>query len=112
MLKTSHALVLLVVAVLALAGCATQGSTVGMQPVPITDFKMVAGKWAAVASVSTDLDAVLVEGGTIRFGSTARLDDKVTAAQTVLDQVDTGCLEVLDVRVPGSPALTRNQRCS
>jgi cell division protein FtsQ len=66
----------------------------------------------AVASVSTDLDAVLVEGGTIRFGSTARLDDKVTAAQTVLDQVDTGCLEVLDVRVPGSPALTRNQRCS
>jgi uncharacterized lipoprotein YajG len=45
MLKTSHALVLLVVAVLALAGCATQGATVGLQPVPITDFKMVAGKW-------------------------------------------------------------------
>lgn len=50
MLKTSHALVLLVVAVLALAGCATQGSTVGMQPVPITDFKMVAGKWEGLVS--------------------------------------------------------------
>jgi hypothetical protein len=46
MLKKSHALVLLVAAVLALAGCAAKGSTVGMQPVPITDFKMVAGRWA------------------------------------------------------------------
>lgn len=65
-----------------------------------------------VASVSTDLDAALVEGGAIRFGSTDELDDKVTAAKTVLDAVDTACLETLDVRVPGSPALTRNQRCS
>jgi cell division protein FtsQ len=65
-----------------------------------------------VASVSVDLDAALVEGGAIRFGSTEQLDDKVTAAKTVLDAVDTACLETLDVRVPGSPALTRNQRCS
>jgi cell division protein FtsQ len=65
-----------------------------------------------VASVSIDLDAALVAGGTIRFGSTEELDDKVTAAKTVLDAVDTACLETLDVRVPGSPALTRNQRCS
>ncbi|HME97756.1 MAG TPA: hypothetical protein VKN16_26415 [Methylomirabilota bacterium] len=56
MLKTSHALVLLVVAVLALAGCATQGSTVGMQPVPITDFKMVAGKWAGPVTGITSRD--------------------------------------------------------
>jgi len=65
-----------------------------------------------VASVSVDLDAALVDGGAIRFGSTEQLDDKVTAAKTVLDAVDTACLETLDVRVPGSPALTRNQRCS
>jgi cell division protein FtsQ len=65
-----------------------------------------------VASVSVDLDAALVEGGAIRFGSTEQLDDKVTAAKTVLDAVDTACLETLDIRVPGSPALTRNQRCS
>jgi hypothetical protein len=56
MLKTSHALVLLVVAVLALAGCATQGSTVGLQPVPITDFKMVAGKWAGPVTGITSRD--------------------------------------------------------
>lgn len=66
----------------------------------------------AVASVSADLDAELVEGGAIRFGSVDDLDDKVTAAKTVLSGVDTSCLELLDVRVPGSPALTRNQRCS
>jgi hypothetical protein len=65
-----------------------------------------------VASVSTDHDAELVEGGAIRFGDTDDLDAKVTAAKTVLSDVDTACLELLDVRVPGSPALTRHQRCS
>lgn len=65
-----------------------------------------------VASVSTDLDAELVQGGAVRFGSTEDLDDKVTAVKTVLSAVDTACLELLDVRVAGSPALTRNQRCS
>ncbi|HEX6417512.1 MAG TPA: FtsQ-type POTRA domain-containing protein [Acidimicrobiales bacterium] len=66
----------------------------------------------AVASVSTALDADLVAGGTVRLGSTEQLDAKVTALQTVLGDVDLACLEVLDVRVPGSPALTRDQRCS
>jgi cell division protein FtsQ len=65
-----------------------------------------------VASVSTDLDATLVDGGSIRFGSTDQLEAKVTAAKTVLSDVDMTCLETLDVRVPGSPALTRDQRCS
>lgn len=64
-----------------------------------------------VASVSTDLEAELVAGGAVQFGSTEDLQAKVTAVKTVLDEVDTSCLEVLDVRVPGSPALTRNQRC-
>lgn len=65
-----------------------------------------------VASVSTEVDAELVAGGTIRFGDAADIDDKVTAVKTVLDDVDLACLDVLDVRVPGSPALTRHQRCS
>lgn len=65
----------------------------------------------AVSAVSTDLDAELVDGGSIRFGSVEDLDAKVTAARTVLDDVDTTCLALLDVRVPASPALTRNQRC-
>ncbi|HET6775527.1 MAG TPA: FtsQ-type POTRA domain-containing protein [Acidimicrobiales bacterium] len=66
----------------------------------------------AVASVSTDFEAELADGGIIRFGDAERLDAKVTAAKTVLDQVDLSCLAVLDVRVPGSPALTRHQGCS
>lgn len=66
----------------------------------------------AVASVSTTLDAELTDGGTVRFGSIEHLDDKVAATKTVLGDVDLACLEVLDVRVPGSPALTRHQRCS
>jgi cell division septal protein FtsQ len=65
-----------------------------------------------VASVSSDLDAALAAGGEIRFGSADDLDDKIVAVETVLADVDTDCLELLDVRVPGSPALTRHQRCS
>lgn len=65
-----------------------------------------------VASVATDLDARLVEGGTVRFGSPERLEEKITAVKTVVDQVDTGCLGTLDVRVPGSTALTRKEGCS
>jgi cell division septal protein FtsQ len=65
-----------------------------------------------VASVSSDLDAALAAGGEIRFGSTDDLDDKIVTVETVLADVDTDCLELLDVRVPGSPALTRHQRCS
>ena len=64
-----------------------------------------------VASVSTDLDAELLTGGVVRFGSAEDLDEKITAVKTVLSDVDTSCLAVLDVRVPGSPALTRNQGC-
>lgn len=65
-----------------------------------------------LASVDADLDATLAEGGVVRFGSAKRLEEKLTALKTVLDQVDTGCLATLDVRVPGSTALTRHQGCS
>jgi cell division protein FtsQ len=65
-----------------------------------------------VVAVSSDLDAALASGGVVRFGSTDDLDDKIVAVETVLAHVDTACLELLDVRVPGSPALTRHQRCS
>lgn len=64
-----------------------------------------------VAAVSTDLDAELIAGGVVRFGSTEDLDQKITAVKTVLSDVDTACMALLDVRVPGSPALTRNQGC-
>jgi cell division protein FtsQ len=65
-----------------------------------------------VAAVSVDLDADLAAGGTVRFGSVDDLDDKVVALETVLANVDVACLGALDVRIPRSPALTRNQGCS
>jgi cell division protein FtsQ len=65
-----------------------------------------------VTSVSVELEAELAAGGVVRFGDADRVDDKVTALKTVLEQVDLACLAVLDVTVPGSPALTRHQGCS
>jgi cell division protein FtsQ len=102
---------------LVLTGVSGRVEEGGLLPPEARDALTVAERVAermpgVVASVSTDLDAALAEGGAIRFGSTNELDDKVTAAKTVLDTVDRACVETLDVRVPGSPALTRNQRCS
>ncbi len=64
-----------------------------------------------VASLSTDLDAELVAGGVVRFGSVEGLVEKVTAVKTVLSEVDLRCMALLDVRVPDSPALTRGPPC-
>lgn len=66
----------------------------------------------SVTSVSTDLDATLAQGGVVRFGTADDLADKMVAAETMLADVDTACLDVLDVRVPTSPVLTRTQGCS
>jgi cell division protein FtsQ len=62
----------------------------------------------AVTAVSPELEATLTEGGVVRFGSVAALDEKLVALATVLRDVDVGGLAVLDLRVPGSPALTRH----
>lgn len=58
------------------------------------------------------LTAALVEGGTVRFGDARQLDAKVRSLRTVLDQVDLTCLDVIDLRLPGSPVLTREEGCS
>ncbi|MEX2294233.1 MAG: FtsQ-type POTRA domain-containing protein [Acidimicrobiales bacterium] len=66
-----------------------------------------------VASLSVDgLVGQLAAGGEIRFGDGSLLEAKVRSLQTVLDQVDLDCLAVLDLRLPGSPVLTREERCS
>jgi cell division protein FtsQ len=65
-----------------------------------------------VTEISTDLDATLISGGRVRFGTADDLDDKIVAVETVLTDVDVACLDVLDVRVPRSPVLTRNGGCS
>lgn len=60
-----------------------------------------------VTEVSTDLDAALVSGGQVRFGTVEDLNDKIVAVETMLADVDLVGLDVLDVRVPGNPVLTR-----
>lgn len=67
----------------------------------------------ALVSLQPDgLTAELAIGGTVRFGDATQLDAKVRSLRTVLDQVDLTCLAVLDLRLPGSPVLTREERCS
>lgn len=67
----------------------------------------------AVISVATPpLTAHLAQGGEVRFGDSSQLEAKVRSLRTVLDQVDLRCLAVLDLQLPGSPVLTREERCS
>lgn len=58
------------------------------------------------------LTARLAQGGTVRLGDSSRLAAKLRSLQTVLSQVDLTCLATIDIRVPGSPVLTRDERCS
>lgn len=67
---------------------------------------------ALVALRPDGLTAELASGGEVRFGDATHLDAKVRSLRTVLDQVDLACLGVLDLRLPGSPVLTREERCS
>jgi hypothetical protein len=59
-----------------------------------------------------DLVATLIQGGEVRFGDGRQLDAKARSLRTVLEQVDLTCLAVLDLRLPGSPVLTREEGCS
>lgn len=61
---------------------------------------------------ATELTGTLVQGGDVRFGDARQLVAKVRSLRTVLDQVDLTCLDVLDLRLPGSPVLTREEGCS
>ena len=61
----------------------------------------------AITTVSTRLEGTLIGGGVVRFGSLDHLDEKLVALATVLARVDTSCLGVLDVKVPGSPTVSR-----
>jgi len=84
--------------------------------------------WAPVLSVATSapsqlrgrLSAVveaegggvelrLAPDGVVRFGPPEQVGEKFTAVATVLAQVDTDDLAVLDVRIPRSPVLTRRE---
>lgn len=61
----------------------------------------------AVTAVSLRLEAALTSGGVVRFGSLEDLEEKLVDLATVLARVDTRSLCVLDVKVPGSPTVSR-----
>ena len=62
---------------------------------------------AVVALQGGEVALRLRPSGTVRFGPPVDLMAKERAAETVLAQVDASGLDVLDVRLPSSPALTR-----
>jgi hypothetical protein len=57
--------------------------------------------------VSTDLEVTLTSGVLVRFGALDDLDEKLVAVATALARVDMRCADVLDVKVPGSPTVSR-----
>jgi cell division protein FtsQ len=82
------------------------------------DALALAAQLAAVApGTLATLDAdqltgTLLAGGQVRFGDARQLDAKAGSLRTMLEQVDLSCLAVLDLRLPGSPVLTREEGCS
>lgn len=75
--------------------------------------EVASGAPGALVSVRPDgLTGQLAGGGVVRFGDATQLEAKVRSLRTVLDQVELACLGVLDLRLPGSPVLTREERCS
>lgn len=62
--------------------------------------------------VGDELVGTLASGIEVRFGAATQLDAKVRSLRTVLEQVDLACADVIDVRAPGSPVLTREETCS
>lgn len=63
-------------------------------------------------TVGDDLRGVLASGIQVRFGAVTQLEAKVRSLDTVLRQVDLTCAAVIDVRVPDSTVLTREEGCS
>lgn len=102
-------------------------AAVAASPVGPPGSRLAAG-WAAVLEVArtapprllervtaivevegTGVELALLTGGTVRIGPPEQLQEKFTAIETVLGQVDTRDLAVLDVRIPRTPVLTRRE---
>ncbi|MFZ6005970.1 MAG: cell division protein FtsQ/DivIB [Actinomycetota bacterium] len=83
-----------------------------------TEALVLAERLGATApGAFVSLDAVeligrLGQGGAVRFGDASRIEAKLRSLRTVLDQVDLRCLALIDLRLPGSPVLTREEGCS
>jgi len=62
----------------------------------------------AALAVDADLEVSLAVGGIARFGNSEQLEAKLVALETILSDVDTDDMAVLDLRVPSNPTITRN----
>lgn len=69
------------------------------------------GSPVAAVHLEPSLRLDLADGGVVELGDEADLDTKVQAFRTVYARVDRSCLELLDVRVPTHPVLTRDPTC-
>jgi cell division protein FtsQ len=65
----------------------------------------------AIDVVGEEFRLALRPQGTARLGTVDRLDEKVVALSTMFGQVDLTKLCVVDVSVPASPVLTRDEPC-
>jgi hypothetical protein len=78
---------------------------------------MPPGLAAAVSSVrlggtpEVGIELVLKVGGIVVLGPNLDLDQKFVSAATILQQVPLRCLEMIDVRAPTVPVLTRDPGC-
>jgi cell division protein FtsQ len=58
-----------------------------------------------------DVELRLDPAGVVRLGGSGDLPAKLVAADAVLTQAPSGCVAVVDVRVPDSPVLTQRPEC-
>lgn len=65
----------------------------------------------AAVHLEPTLRLELAGGGIVDFGDADGIDGKVDAFRTIHARVDQACLEVLDLRVPTRPVLTRAPSC-
>ena len=66
----------------------------------------------AAVHLQPTLRLELAAGGIVDLGDGEAIDSKVDAFRTIHARVDQACIEVLDLRVPTRPVLTRDEPCS
>ena len=59
-----------------------------------------------------EIELVLFGQGKVLFGGNQRIEEKILAASTILEQADLADLIHVDVRTPDKPVLCRSLECS
>lgn len=76
-------------------------------PAAVADPNAVGANRPAAEGEPQVLVLLLTDGGRVVLGDDSSLDEKMLSLETMLTRVDTRCMEMLDLRVPSAPALTR-----